>query len=90
MVWTHKEARPRLRWKKHSGDGTTWEKKERKTEAEMDGLCQPGHESHRNNNNEFYDRTGWRKIVYPAASYNYKKKKKVCNVDYDIHRRLLI
>ena len=30
-----------------SGDGTTWEKKKRKTEAEMDGLCQPRHESHR-------------------------------------------
>ena len=25
-----------------------WEKKKRKTEAEMDGLCQPRHESHRN------------------------------------------
>ena len=29
------------------GDGATWEKK-RKTEAEMGGLCQPGHESHWN------------------------------------------
>ena len=26
----------------------TWEKKARKIEAEMDGLCQRGHESHRN------------------------------------------
>ena len=26
----------------------TWEKKARNTEAEMDGLCQPRHESHRN------------------------------------------
>ena len=34
--------------KKDSGDGTTSEKKARKTEAEMDELCQPGHESHRN------------------------------------------
>ena len=33
---------------KDSGDGTTWEKKERNTEAEMDGLCQPIHESHQN------------------------------------------
>ena len=48
MVWTGKEARPRIRWKKDSGDGTSWEKKKRKTEAEMDGLCQPEHESHRN------------------------------------------
>ena len=31
-----------------TGDGTTREKKARKTEAEMDGLCQSGHESHRN------------------------------------------
>ena len=30
------------------GDGTTWEKKVRKTKAEMGGLRLPGHESHRN------------------------------------------
>ena len=36
----------------------TWEKKARKTEAEMGGLCQPGHESHRNNKNGVHDRTG--------------------------------
>ena len=34
--------------KKDSGDGTTREKKAGKTEAEMDGLCQPRHESYRN------------------------------------------
>ena len=51
---------PRLRWFGHikrrdqdyvgrkTGDSTTWEKKAEKTEAEMDGLCQPRHESHRN------------------------------------------
>ena len=48
VVWPRKEARPRLRRKKDSGDGTTRAKKARKTEAEMDGLCQPRHESHRN------------------------------------------
>ena len=48
VVWPRKEARPRLRRKNDSGDGTIWEKKARKTEAEMDGLCQPRHESHRN------------------------------------------
>ena len=48
VVWPHKEARPRLRRKTNSGDGTTREKKARKTEAEMDGLCQPRHDSHRN------------------------------------------
>ena len=36
VVWPRKEARPRLLRKKDSGDGTTWEKKARKTEAEMD------------------------------------------------------
>ena len=41
MVWTRKETSPRICRKKDSGDGTTCqEKKERKTEAEMDGLCQ--------------------------------------------------
>ena len=51
VVLTRKEARPRLRRKKDSGDGgpTTWEKKKRKTEAEKDGLCQPRHERYRNN-----------------------------------------
>ena len=48
VVWPHKAARPRIRRKKDSGDGTTWEEKKRKTEAEMDGLSQPRHESHRN------------------------------------------
>ena len=47
VVWPHKEARPRIRRKKDSGDGTTCEKKKRNTEAEMDGLCQPRHESYR-------------------------------------------
>ena len=44
MVLPRKEAIPRLHEcrKKDSPDGTTWEKKARKTEAEMDGLCQPG------------------------------------------------
>ena len=49
LVWSRKESRPRLRRKKDSGgDDTTREKKARKTDAEMDGLCQPRHESHRN------------------------------------------
>ena len=30
-------------------DGTTWEKKKKKIEAEMDGLSQPRHESYRDN-----------------------------------------
>ena len=44
MVWTREETRPRIRLKKYSEDGTTWEKKKkkkRKTETEMDELCQP-------------------------------------------------
>ena len=43
VVWPRKGARPRLRGKTDSGDGTTREKKARKTETEMDGLCQPGY-----------------------------------------------
>ena len=50
VLWPRKEARQRLRRKKDSGDGTTRhrEKKAKKTEAEMDGLCQPRHDSQRN------------------------------------------
>ena len=48
VVWTRQEARPTIRRKKDSGDGITWEKKMRKIEAEVDGLYQAGHESHRN------------------------------------------
>ena len=48
VVWPRKEARPRIRRKKDSGDGTTWEKIKRKTKPEMGGLCQPRHESRRN------------------------------------------
>ena len=48
VVWPRKEARPRLCLKTDYGDGTTWEKKARKTSAEMDRLCQPSHESHHN------------------------------------------
>ena len=33
MVWTHKETRPRIRRKKDTGDGITWEK-EKKRKAE--------------------------------------------------------
>ncbi len=36
VVWPRKEARPRLRGKKYFGDGSIWEKKKRKPEAEMD------------------------------------------------------
>ena len=48
VVCTRREAIPRIRRTKESGDGTTREKKAMKTEAEMGGLCHPGHESHRN------------------------------------------
>ena len=49
-VWTREETMPRIRLKKDSGDGSTGEKKKRKTEAEMNELCQPRHESYRDNN----------------------------------------
>ena len=57
---TERYRKARLRWfgrvkrrdqdyvGRKTGDGTTREKKAKKTEAEMDGLCQPRHESHRN------------------------------------------
>ena len=48
VVWPRKEARPILRRKKDSGVVATREKKARKIKAEMDGLYQPIHESHRN------------------------------------------
>ena len=48
VVWTRQEARPRIGLNKYSGDGTNWKKKATKTESEMDGVFQPGHESHRN------------------------------------------
>ena len=41
MVWTREDARPGIRRKKVSGDGTIWEKKKMKSESEMDGLCLP-------------------------------------------------
>ena len=37
VVWIRQEVRPRIRRKKDSGDGTTWEENSRKTEAEIDG-----------------------------------------------------
>ena len=57
---TERCRKARMRWFGHvkrqdqdyigrkTADGTTWETKVRKTEAEMVGLCQPGYESHRN------------------------------------------
>ena len=58
--WTCEEER--IRRKKYSGDGATWDKKKWKTKAEMDGLCQPRHESYRNNKleDDVHDRTGRR------------------------------
>ena len=55
-------------FKKDSGDGTTREIKARKTEAEMDGMCQPRYESHRNDERWSHDITGWRRIVSAAAT----------------------
>ena len=49
VVWPRKEARPRIRRKKDSGDGTTWEKKGKTDKAEMDGLCQPRQEAYWDN-----------------------------------------
>ena len=67
MVWACKEARPIIRRKKDPRDGTTWEKKKRKTEAEMDGLCQPRHEGHRINTVYFIHISTQTRIVFWAA-----------------------
>ena len=80
MIWARKEARPRIRRKKYTLD--TWEKKNRKTEGETDGLCQPRHERYQHNKRRMYefhlrprgpkdevrDRTGWGRIVSAAAT----------------------
>ena len=53
VVWTREETRPRILRKKDSGDGITWEKKKRKTEAEMHGWTvstETCYDTHRNNN----------------------------------------
>ena len=50
VVWTREETRQRIGGKKYSGKCTTWEKTKRKTELEMDGLCQ-----------QRYERYGWTK-----------------------------
>ena len=50
VVWTGDKTRPRNRRKIDNGDGTAWEKtKKMKTKAEMDGMCQPRHESYWDN-----------------------------------------
>ena len=51
--------------RRKTGDGAIWEK--RKTEAEMDGLCQLRHVSGQQNY-EVHGRTGWRRIVSAAAT----------------------
>ena len=60
MVWPRKEAIPRLHRKKDSGDGTTREKKARKTEESMRAI--------RTTKDEVHDRTGWRRIVSAAKT----------------------
>ena len=71
LVWPRKEMRPRLRRKKDSGDGTTWEKKARKTEAELDGLCQRDMRAIGTTKNDVHDITGWRRIVcLPQRPHN--------------------
>ena len=50
VLWTREDTIPRIHRKKDSEDGTTWEKKARKTEAGMDGLCQPRHDISQDNN----------------------------------------
>ena len=46
VVWTCEETKTKLLGKTNSGDGTAWEKKRKKTNAEKNGLCQQRHESY--------------------------------------------
>ena len=66
MVWTCENMRPRLCQKTNTGDGTTSEEK-RKTEAEMDGLCQPDMKAIGTTKDEVHDLTDWRIIVSAAT-----------------------
>ena len=68
VVWPRKETRPRLRRVKYSGDGTTREKKARKTETEMDGLGNRDTRAIGTTKDEINDRTGWRITVSAAAT----------------------
>ena len=69
VVWPRKEARPRIGREKDYGDGTTWEKKARKTETEMDGLCvNRDMRAIGTTSDEVHGRTGWRRIVSAAAT----------------------
>ena len=66
------DTRPRIRQKKDSENGTTWEKTKRKTDAAMDGLCQPRHDRHMRafvtTKDEGHDKTVWRRIMSVAAT----------------------
>ena len=64
MSLTRGEARQRMRGKKDSEYGTTFDKKNGKTESEIDGLCQPRHMSAMGTTKDkVRDRTGWRIIL---------------------------
>ena len=67
VVRPRKEMRTRIRRKKDSGDGTTWEKKKRKTERWM-GCVNRDMIAIGTTKDEVYDRTGWRGIVSAAAT----------------------
>ena len=72
VVWTRQEARPRIPRKKDPGDGTTWEKKKRKGEADMDAdgmhCINRDMRAIGTTKDEVHDRTGWRRIVSAAAT----------------------
>ena len=68
VVWPRKETRPRIRRKKDPGDYTTWEKKKRKTEAEMMDCVNRDMRAIATTKYEVHDRTGWRRIVSAAAT----------------------
>ena len=88
MVWTREGTTPRIRRKKEPGDGTTWEKKKKKTEAEMVDCVNRDMRAIGTTLDEVHDRIGWRRIVSAAAtpqlSGSVQKKKNNCLRSIDL------
>ena len=63
VAWTRKEARPRIRRKKDSGNGTTWEKKGGSPNQRWIGCVNWDMRAIGTAKDDVNDRTGWRRIV---------------------------
>ena len=68
VVWTSQEARPRIRRKK-TGDGTMHLGEESEEDRSRDGCTVNGDmRAIGTTKDEVQDRTGWRRIVFAAAT----------------------